>query len=202
MKSVRSLISICLFATIFITSCAMTKITAVWKSPEYFIKPNKIMVIAIAKNQVSKRLLEDNFAQDIKINGTDAIPSYTIIPDEKQTDDALIATKMKEQGADAVLITRFADRKTAYKCVPGSDFSSNYNMWSGYYQYGIGLMCSSGYVSEDEYAIMETNLYDAGKSNLIWSASSKTEILNSDANFIKAYVKYIVKALVKQKVLK
>jgi len=200
--AIKNLYYVSLVAVIFVSGCAFTKITAVWKSSAYISQPDKILVIAIAKKEVTKRLLEDDFVSRIKERNTGAIASYTIIPEDKQNDDEFIAEKMKEQGANAVLITRFVDLKTAYRCVPGGDFATPYGTWRGYYEYGFGIMCSSGYVSEDDYAVMETNLYSDGKSDLIWTASSKTQILSTDQKFIKAYVKYIIKTMIKQKVLR
>ena len=55
---------------------------------------------------------------------------------------------------------------------------------------------------EDEYALMETNLYDVGNNNLIWSALSETEIQNSDQDSIKSYIGVMVKAMAGKKLLK
>jgi len=59
-----------------------------------------------------------------------------------------------------------------------------------------------GYTVEDEYALMETNLYDAGNGKLIWSAASETEMLGSDQELIKTYIGVMVKAMLDQQLLK
>src|SRR3990170_7573915 len=119
-RTVRNSISFGILITMLITACATTKLTSAWKDPSYKGQPRKIMVIGVAEKPVSKRIFEDEFVRQLKARGTDAVASYTVMPDEKQGDHAVIAAKMKEQGADAALISRRASKKTMQTYVPGS----------------------------------------------------------------------------------
>jgi len=202
-RTVLNSISFGILITMLITACATTKLTSAWKDPLYKGKPHKIMVIGVARKPINKRIFEDEFVRQLKARGTDAVASYTVMPDDKQGDNDVIAAKMKEQGADAVLIARLASKKTVHTYIPGR-FSyppSYYSNWRDYYGYGSQAVYSPGYMAEDEYALMETNLYDAGTDKLIWSASSETEILGSDQNQIISYIGVMVKAMVDQKLL-
>jgi hypothetical protein len=164
------------------------------------------MIIGISKYPANRRTLEDEFVKQINLRGTDAVVSYTILPENKDDNKAVIAAKMKELGADAVLITRIASRETVYTKLTGANYTppTYYSTWSDYYEYSRTNVYSPGYVEEKKYALMETNIYDAGKDKLIWSASSATEIFGSDRDqkFIKSYVNVIVKNMIKQKLLK
>jgi hypothetical protein len=162
------------------------------------------MVIGVAKKPVNKRIFEDEFVRQLKARGTDAVAGYTVMPDEKQVDHAVIAAKVKEQGADAVLISRLVSKKTVRTYVPGSVTypPSYYGNWRDYYGYGSQAMYTPGYTAEDEYALMETNLYNAGNDKLIWSAASETEIRGSDQNQIKSYIGVMVNAMAGQKLLR
>jgi hypothetical protein len=192
------LIAIC------ITACAATRLTSAWKDPSYQGQPRKIMVIGVAKKPLNKRIFEDEFVRQLKARGANAVASYTVMPDEKQGDHAAIAAKMKEQGADAVLISRLASKKTVHTYVPGSVTypPSYYGTWRDYYGYGYQAMYTPGYTAEDEYALMETNLYDAGNDKLIWSASSETELRGSDQSQIISYIGVMVNAMADQKLLR
>jgi hypothetical protein len=160
------------------------------------------MIIGIAKNPANKRTLEDDFAKRLKLQGTDAVSSYAILPDDKDGNKDAIVAKMKEQGADAVLITRIADRKTVYRnLLEVYAPPQSYSTWQNYYEYGYGNITSPNYVEETKYAVMETNMYDAGNDKLIWSASSETQITGTDQKFIKSYVDVMVKSMTKQKLL-
>ena len=77
-----------------------------------------------------------------------------------------------------------------------------YGNWRDYYGYGSQAVNTPGYTAEDEYALMEANLYDAGSDNLIWSAASETEILDSDQDQIRAYIGVMVDAMADQKLLR
>jgi len=188
----------------FITGCATTTLTSNWKDPSYQGRPHKIMVIGIAKRPVNKRLFEDEFVRQFKACGTDAVASYTVMPDDKQGDNTVIAAKMQELGADAVLISRLASKKTVQTYVPGTTTysPSYYGHWRDYYGYGFQVVSTPGYTVEDEYALMETNMYDAGNDKLIWSALSETEMQSSNQDQIKSYIGVIVKAMVDRKLLR
>jgi hypothetical protein len=162
------------------------------------------MVIGVAKKPVNKRIFEDEFVRQLKARGTDAVASYTVMPDEKQGDHAVIAAKMKEQGADTVLISRLASKKIVRTYVPGSVTyrPSYYDNWRDYYGYGSQEVYTPGYLAEDEYAVMETNLYDARNDKLIWSAASETEIRGSDQNQMRSYIGVMVNAMADQKLLR
>lgn len=204
MRTLQSSISIGILIAIFITACATTRLTSAWKDPSYQGQPHKIMVIGVAKKAVNKRIFEDEFVRQLKARGTDAVASYTVMPDAKQNDHSVIAAKMKEQGADAVLIARLASKKTVQTYVPGNIYSppQYYGNWRDYYGYGYQTMYNPGYMSEEEYALMETNLYDAGNDKLIWSAASETELMGSDQNQIKSYINVMVNTMADHKLVK
>jgi hypothetical protein len=187
-----------------ITACATTRLTSAWKDPSYQGQPRKIMVIAVARKPLNKRIFEDEFVSQLKARGTNAVASYTVMPDAKQADHAVITAKMKEQGADAVLISRLASKKTVFTYVPSSVYypPNYYGNWRDYYGYSSQAVYTPGYTFEDEYALMEANLYDAGSDKLIWSAASETEILGSDQNQIRSYIGVMVNAMADEKLLR
>jgi len=185
-----------------LAACSTTYVSSLWRDPTYQVKPHKIMIIGIAKSPANKRTLEDDFAKQLKLQGTDAVSSYAILPDDKEGNKNAIAAKMKEQGADAVLITRIANRKTVYtNLLEVYAPPQSYRTWQNYYEYGYGNITSPNDVEETKYAVMETNMYDAGNDKLIWSASSETQITGTDQNFIKSYVNVMVKNMTQQKLL-
>lgn len=189
---------------LLLTACATAPITSVWKDPSYQRQPLRILVIGVAKKPVNKRVFEDEFVRQLKARGTDAVAGYTVMPDTQQRDQVAIAAKMKEQGTDALLITRLVSKKTVQAHVSGS-FSvvpSYYGNWRDYYAYGSQVTYTHGYTAEEEHALMETNLYDAGDDKLVWHAISETEIFGSDVDQIKLYIGTMVNAMAKQKLLR
>ena len=181
-----------------LTACASTQLTSVWKDPSYQTRPAKIMVVGVAKNPLNRRLFEDEFVQQLKSRGTDALASYTVLSDEQQGDPAAIAKKVAELGADTVLITRLVSKKIVQVYVPGSPYYPPpfYGTWPDYYGYGYRYMYTPGYIAEDEYAVIETNLYEAKSNKLIWAASSETGISDSDQSLIQGYIGVMVKNMI------
>ncbi len=189
---------ILILVAMLLTACASTQLNSVWKDPSYQTRPAKIMVVAVAKNPINRRLFEDEFVQQLNSRGTAAIASYTTLPDKQEGDQEVIAKKVAELGADTVLITRLVSKKTVHVYVPGTPYYPPpfYNSWPDYYGYGYRYMSTPGYIAEDEYAVMETNLYEAKSDKLIWAASSETGINGSDQNMIQGYVGVMVKNMI------
>lgn len=181
-----------------LTACATTQLNTVWKDPNYQARPAKIMVIGVARNPINRRLFEDEFVSQLKARGTDAIASYTVLPDRQQDDHVAIAAKVKELGADTILITRLVSKKIVQTYVPGTAYfpPPYYGSWPDYYGYGYNYMYTPGYIAEDEYAVIETNLYEARSDKLVWAASSETGISDSDLGVIHGYIAVMVKNMI------
>lgn len=193
----RNPFGILMLGTMLVSACAMTQVNTVWKDPSYQARPTRIMVIGMAKHPLKRRLFEDEFVAQLKAHGTEAIASYTVLPDKKQDDQEVIAAKVKELGADTVLITRLVSKKIVRVYVPGAAYfpPPYYATWPAYYGYGYNYIYSPGYVAEDEYAVIETNLYETGNDKLVWAASSETAMVDSDQSMIKSYIGIMVKTM-------
>jgi len=183
---------------LLLSACASTQLTSVWKDPSYQTRPAKILVIGMARSPLNRRLFEDEFVRQLEAHGTSAIASYTVLTDAQQGDQAVIARKVAELGADAVLITRLVSKKIVQVYVPGTPYypPPYYDTWPNYYVYGYRYMYTPGYIANDEYAVIETNLYDAKTDRLIWAATSETGINDSNKNLIKSYIKVMVNNMI------
>jgi hypothetical protein len=143
------------------------------------------------------------------------------MPEAKQADKETIAAKVKDAGADAVLMTRLTDKKTVRDYVPGTAYMPppSYLDWYGYYGgfftpyppgYPPGYPGSAavyppgympGYVEETVYDIAEANLYDAETGKLIWSAVTESPVQGNDNKAIKSYVAKVLDAMRKQRLM-
>lgn len=188
---------------VLLAACATTRIEAVWKDPSYQSRPHKIMVIGVAKSQANRRVFEDEFVRQLNAHGTEAIASYTVLPEMQQDSRAAIAAKVVELGADSVLITRMVGKKTEQFYVPGTAYypPPYYGTWPDYYGYGYQTMYTPGYMSEEDFAVIETNLYEAKNNKLAWTASSETEIHGTAQERIKSYIEVMVKTMGEQGLL-
>lgn len=192
----NSFVSLMLGAML-VTACATTQIGSVWRDPSYQARPARVMVIGVARNPLNRRLFEDEFVLQLKARGTDAIASYAVLPDKLQDDQAAIWEKVKELGADTILITRMVSKKIVKTYVPGTLYypPDYYGTWPDYYGYGYRHMYSPGYIAEDEYAVIETNLYETLHDKLVWAASSETMMSGSKQDRIKSFINIMVNSM-------
>jgi hypothetical protein len=182
-------------------ACASTDLTAVWKDVQYKGHARKIMVIGILQSPVIQRQFEDEMARRLKEHRTEAIAGYTVLPDRPEDDRAAAEQKIRELGADAVLIVQVVDKKTVTTYVPPSTQALRYpagyygSTWQGYYAYSPGTMV------QDDYAVVQTNLYDLASGKLIWTASSETLLGDNTGSRVATFVKVIVKSLADNNVI-
>lgn len=192
-----------MLVAVLVTACATTQLNSAWKDPSYQAQPSKVMVIGVAQNPAKRRVFEDEFVQQLNAHGTEAIASYSVLSDKQQDDHTAIAAKVVQLGADTVLITRLVSKKTVHVYVPGSVFypPPYYRTWPDYYGYGYQAIYAPGYIAENEYAVIETNLYEAANNKLIWTATSESGMSGSDQKLIKSYIGVMVKTMVEQGLL-
>lgn len=203
-RSMRNSFGFLALIAMLVTACSTAQLNAVWKDQSYQARPYKIMVIGVAKNPVNRRIFEDEFVGQLNAHGTEAIASYTVLPDRQEGDHAIIAAKLAELGADTVLITRMVSKKTVQFYVPGTAYypPPYYGTWPDYYGQGYQAMYTPGYMAEEEFAVIETNLYESRNDKLVWSASSETGMRGPDQNRIKSYIGVMVDAMSGQGLLR
>lgn len=176
-----------------LSACASTDLTAVWKDAQYKGHARKIMVIGILQSPVIQRQFEDDMVRRLKEHRTDAIAGYTVLPDRPENDRAAAEQKIRELGADAVMIVQVVDKKTVTNYVPSPGYYGS--TWQGYYAYSPGTMV------QNDYAVVQTYLYDLASRKPIWTASSETLLGDNAGSRVAAFVKVIVKSLADNNVI-
>lgn len=192
-----------LMSAAFLLSCAAspsrsnTVMTDTWKDTAYQGKPQKIMLIMVAKSSDTRDLFENRFAGELQGRGNDAFQSYTVVPFEQLRDKELVKAKIHSSGADTVLISRLVDTKTIESYRPGlitvvPVVPDYYYGWWGYYNV---VFADYGYTGDVTVAYIETNLYDVKTEKLIWSGHSKTERTYGEQELITAFIQRMIKKL-------
>lgn len=190
--------------SVLLAACSTTQIKSVWKDPSYVGQPLKVMVVAVAKEPITRRIIEDEFVLQLKAHGTDAIASYTTLPDRKQDDQAAIARMVVQLGADTVLVSRLVSKRNVRVYYPAtvSHRPFIYGKWPDYYRQGYETINTPGYTTKYEYALMETNLYDASNDSLIWAATTETGVDNLNQNLIKPFIGSILNIMLEYGLLR
>lgn len=191
MRRFRLLLSVLMgLIAVLLSACSSTNVKSVWKDPAYTGHPQRIMVIAVSKEPIYRRIFEDEFVLQLKARGMDAIASYATLPDRSQNDQTAIAKKVEQLGADTILISRLVSKRIVRVDYPPTIAyrPHYYGKWPDYYRHGYDVINTPGYSTKYEYALMETNLYDARNDNLIWSATTETGVENFNQTHIKPYI--------------
>jgi hypothetical protein len=168
--------------------------TDTWKDKTYQGKPQKILVIMVAKFPDMRNLFEDRFVGELSNRGNNAFQSNSIIPFEQLRDKELVKSKIKSSEADTVLISRLVDTKTIESYNPGMIYvvPDPYYDWWGYYAV---VFADYGYTGDVRVAYIETNIYDVKTEKLIWSGHSKTERTYGEQELITAFIQRMIKKM-------
>ncbi len=200
MKSRIILTCIACLALFFLTSCATSTLTSVWKDPAYQGgKLKRILVIGVTEKQTTKRIFEDEFVSQLRGMGVEGISSYTVLPQDKAMDKGALEPIVGRLGVDGVLVTRLLDKKRFDTYYPPQvtyvPHSGYYGGWYNYYQSSYSYVSTPGYSIQQQVVVLETNLYASKEEKLIWSGVSETFVEDSTEQLIRSFVGMIVKDL-------
>ena len=125
-----------------LASCtASTQLTSSWTDPTASQRSyKKIVVVGVTTRTPARRMYEDSFVQELQSRGITALSSYSLTG-EGQLDKDAAAAKLKEIGADGVIVTRLVDQETYQTYYPPTYSSvaapsAYYGGWYGYYSMG------------------------------------------------------------------
>ena len=181
-------------------SCATTHLMSVWKSESYKGPVKKVAVIGVSRRPHIRTLFENEWVKDLKARGTDAVASDEILTMKELGNPQVVLAKIKELGADAVLVTRLIDRSSLPNYIPGRmDQMPNYESgWSDYYGDAFATQSSA---TGGEYAYLETNVYDIRTEQIVWSGRSDTWLSEDDQKTITSFIGVIVSRLQADKIV-
>ena len=162
-----------------LAACASTSIVEEWQSPDYKGGPFKrLLVVGVTKEATVRRIFEDEFVRQLRARGTDAVASYTLIPEDGQVDRPRLERAVQESGADGVVITRVLKVEQRTQVVPGTPAFPGFGT-DIYRHYGTGWGgVWTGYASppavfQYEEVRAETKLFGARNAALVWAAQSE-----------------------------
>jgi hypothetical protein len=132
----------------------------------------KVLVIAMVKDETSRRVIEDQLVKRLKGKG---IASYGIISPEtlKVANEELLIAKLTEGKFTHVLMMRLGDVEKELTYTQGSA-TGFYGGYGRYYGYGARYYSNPGYYSTSKSYFVETAVYSVNPNKLIWTGTTKT----------------------------
>jgi hypothetical protein len=190
-----------------LAACASTTIVDQWESPGYSGGPFKrLLVVGVTKEAAVRRIFEDEFVRQLRARGTDAVASYTFIPEDGQVDRPRLERAVKESNADGVIVTRVVKVEHRTQVVPGTPAFPGFGTdIYGFYGSGWGGVWT-GYASPpavfqyDEVKV-ETKLFHAGNAALVWAAQSDVFAPTDARKDSAGFASRIIAALASRKLI-
>jgi hypothetical protein len=172
----KNLLYVILVITIF-TSCNSTKISNSWREPNkqlYTGEWNKILVVALLKNETYRRKVEDELLNYLNGKG---IVSYNYLNDDfNNIDEDKFRNKIKADGFDGAISMRLIDVDKEKVFIPEQHnlYPYYYQNFSCHYQQGSISYRTPGYYSMNKTFIVETVVYSIKEDKIIWSGITKS----------------------------
>ncbi len=187
-----------------LSACASTSLDNTWKDPQYSGGPvSKVLVVGVSTQASVRRAFEETFAQALTEEGVQAVPSYTLIPEDGRIPEEALKKATEQAGVDGVLITRMVGRTTDVSVYPSSAPMPppGFGMRRGYYGYYTGAWV--GYyepttVQTTNYVIAETTLFRKDAPEPVWSATSRTVEPRDVRKATEGFAKIMIDELRKQ----
>ena len=147
-----------------------------WRDPTVtvdFTRLNKVLVVALLKNEGARRSAEDQLCALLKGK---AVPSYLYLTkDIRQENEESIRQRIKNEDFDGVIFMRLVDVDKDLKYVPGQyPPPPYYGRFWGYYWYSWGAFYEPGHYETTKTYRIETNVYSLKSDKLIWSGITKS----------------------------
>jgi hypothetical protein len=174
---------------VLLCSCATVSVKQTSKSPDCPPGPvKKVAVVAVADQANVRPGLENRFVHDIGQNGQPAMSTVELmrLSDIKENKEEA-AKRMREGGADSVLIVRLVHQTTYNQqartsgagMVPVVTGYGGYG-WYGYYNIAFMDMGASHGTLRDKLMV-DSSLFDLNTGQRLWSALTRTT-LTEDAD--------------------
>ena len=186
---------LCLLLITVAAACSPIKKLEVWKEETYSTHPQKMLLIAIAKRDRTRRQAENVLANQLVKRGLEAIPSYKVLPQEEKLDRQAVEAKVRELGFDTVLVARSISQTEITNHQYGGVILGGQAVYSsgGWHGYAYGYSYNREY--DSDYFIVSTRLYDVHNERPAWSYLAQIKVDGSRERAINQLIPTIVEQL-------
>lgn len=161
-----------------VAGCISTTIRDSWTAPDVQgpLDYQKILVVFMDSQEATRRAAEDALVE--RIGGDRAVASHTMFTADEvqdaQDNQQEVRSRLQAESFDAAITLRMVDQREELNYSPGMTYPAPYAGFYGYYGWGWGMVYEPGYLSTDTIVSVETNVYDLGDNELVWSGVSDT----------------------------
>ena len=191
---------------ILIESCSSSTLVNVWNDPFYHESPlKKILVIAVRKNPIQRRIWEDAFVGELAGHGVDATSSYRLFPNALPDTNQVIEA-VRKNGFDGIIVTRLLHAHTRTHFVQGyftSEQTTRFNNFSNKYETYYHDVEHPGYVDSLIVKRRSIDVWAIRKEDrMIWGATSNSPEVNTVEAVQSDIAGLVIAELARQAVIK
>ena len=160
--------------TLVFCGCASSSVKQTWKSPSYHGGPvTKIAVLVMSDRDFYRKAIENNFAGILTEQGQSAFPTHDLFSlSSVKADRQAAAARLREAGADSVLVVRLVDSATYSQQARATSPAFTSSAAESYGYLIIGSDATWNSLQTDVY--IESSLYDLTSSERLWSGLTRT----------------------------
>lgn len=199
------LVPAALLLMVFLSACGGTKFVDPWRDPAFTGPLQKIFVLGIVRARGPRTLLEDEFVRQLRGRGVEAKASTSLLADESVPPREEIAAKVRETGADSVLVTRFLRKSSADSHMPARVYATPQNVDAEWEVLGGTAALADPGIAEGSYdqwvVVMRTTVYSVASSTAVWSSLSETTYQGPLVHQVKPFVSAVLGRLAKDKLI-
>jgi len=199
---IRVLLAPILIAAGVVASCATpSKLVGSWQSDAYSQRSlRKVLCIAETPDIRIRQMAENEFVRQFQERKIQALPSYEILGTQTEITRANVEKAIRDTDIDAVFTIRVADEKTEQRDVPGvtHEYSEPPRYYYNFYDYherSSTTISAPGYTMSSQIYLLESNLYDAGTADLMWTATTQTTDPRSAEEALPPLTRVLMKSM-------
>lgn len=192
---------IVLALSIFVASCANTKVIENWTHAEHSEPYKHPMIIGISDSQQTRQIYEKHFVSELeKINIT-ATASYTLINSKQKMNRETVLKAVQGTDIDSVIVTYLVPSETEVKHHE-SPLSQGYSGDIEGSRLSATLVATRGRTSSAEIITLKNDLYDVQTKTLIWTTQTRTVAPDSIDEAITDVVDLLISQMISDNVIK
>jgi hypothetical protein len=188
-------------------SCASSSsLVAQWHDSSFKAPPlSKMLIIAIRKDAIRRRVWEEAFAGELEKHGVAAISSSTLFPSEPPDTNQLIET-VQSNGFDGIMVILKLPTESSAHYVKGyvsmEPEGAYYGPYWQRYWNTYNAVKHPGYIDTQKVAFSSIDVTSTGNGGrLIWNATSKTPDPDSVTDIQRGIAVLVIRELTHQSII-
>lgn len=192
---------IVLALSIFVASCANTKVIENWVSEDLSKPYRHPMIIGISDSQQTRQIYEKYFVSELEKKNITATASYTLINSKQKMNRETVLKAVQGTDIDSVIVTYLVSSETEVKHHE-SPLSQGYSGDIEGSRLSATLVATRGRTSSAEIITLKNDLYDMQAKTLIWTTQTRTVAPDSIDEAITDVVDLLISQMISDNVIK